>query len=59
MRHPRRWLTAIVAVAVDASKLSSWFLLMVVSVVLVTWVCPPREPDPIELSAVDKGIAVP
>ena len=30
---------------VDASKLSSWFLLMIVSVVLVTWVYPPREPD--------------
>ncbi|SIS01575.1 DUF817 domain-containing protein [Microbacterium sp. RURRCA19A] len=44
---------------VDASKLSSWFLLMIVSVVLVTWVYPPREPDPIELSAVDKGIAAP
>ena len=31
---------------VDVSKLSSWFLLMIVSVVLVTWVYPPREPDP-------------
>ncbi|MEV7757142.1 DUF817 family protein [Microbacterium sp. NPDC089180] len=30
---------------VDASKLSSWFLLMIVSVVLVTWVYPPRRPD--------------
>ena len=30
---------------VDVSKLSSWFLLMIVSVVLVTWVYPPREPD--------------
>jgi len=30
---------------VDASKLTSWFLLMIVSVVLVTWVYPPREPD--------------
>lgn len=30
---------------VDASKLTSWFLLMIVSVVLVTWVYPSREPD--------------
>lgn len=30
---------------VDASKLVSWFLLMIVSVVLVTWVYPPRRPD--------------
>lgn len=30
---------------VDASKLTSWFLLMIVSVVLVTWVYPPRPPD--------------
>ncbi|WP_144834463.1 DUF817 domain-containing protein [Microbacterium sp. BH-3-3-3] len=30
---------------VDVSKLSSWFLLMIVSVVLVTWVYPPREPQ--------------
>ncbi len=44
---------------VDASKLSSWFLLMIVSVVLVTWVYPPREPDPVALSAADKQIAVP
>jgi uncharacterized membrane protein YoaT (DUF817 family) len=32
---------------VDASKLVSWFLLMIVSVVLVTWVHPPRQPDPV------------
>jgi uncharacterized membrane protein YoaT (DUF817 family) len=31
---------------VSVSKLVSWFLLMIVSVVLVTWVHPPREPDP-------------
>lgn len=31
---------------VDASKLTSWFLLMIVSVVLVTWVYPPRPPEP-------------
>lgn len=30
---------------VDASKLTSWFLLMIVSVVLVTWVYPPRPPE--------------
>jgi len=30
---------------VSVSKLVSWFLLMIVSVVLVTWVHPPREPD--------------
>lgn len=30
---------------VSASKLVSWFLLMIISVVLVTWVYPPREPD--------------
>ncbi|KZE39560.1 DUF817 domain-containing protein [Microbacterium sp. T32] len=42
---------------VDASKLSSWFLLMIVSVVLVAWVYPPREPDAPALSAAHKGIA--
>ncbi|WKK72108.1 DUF817 domain-containing protein [Rathayibacter oskolensis] len=30
---------------VSASKLVSWFLLMIVSVVLVTWVYPPVAPD--------------
>ncbi|BDI24136.1 DUF817 family protein [Herbiconiux sp. L3-i23] len=30
---------------VSASKLVSWFLLMIVSVVLVTWVYPPKPPD--------------
>lgn len=44
---------------VDASKLTSWFLLMIVSVVLVAWVYPPREPDPADASAARKGIAVP
>ena len=43
---------------VDASKLTSWFLLMIVSVVLVAWVYPPREPDPADASAAHKGIAV-
>lgn len=31
---------------VGATKLVSWFLLMIISVVLVTWVYPPRAPDP-------------
>ncbi|MHA7986491.1 DUF817 domain-containing protein [Rathayibacter sp. CAU 1779] len=30
---------------VSAAKLVSWFLLMIISVVLVTWVYPPRRPD--------------
>ncbi|MEJ1087350.1 DUF817 domain-containing protein [Microbacterium sp. Mu-80] len=30
---------------VSISKLGSWFLLMIISVVLVTWVYPPRGPD--------------
>lgn len=30
---------------VSPQKLVSWFLLMIVSVVMVTWVYPPREPD--------------
>nr|WP_229735273.1 DUF817 domain-containing protein [Ornithinimicrobium tianjinense] len=30
---------------VHAGKISSWFLLMTLSVVLVTWVYPPRGPD--------------
>lgn len=42
---------------VDVSKLSSWFLLMIVSVVLVTWVYPLREPDAPALSTAHKGIA--
>ena len=29
---------------VSASKLISWFLLMIISVVMVTWVYPPRPP---------------
>ncbi len=31
---------------VSATKLVSWFLLMIISVVLVAWVYPPREPAP-------------
>ena len=30
---------------VGVGKLGSWFLLMIISVVLVTWVYPPRPPD--------------
>lgn len=30
---------------VSASKLTSWFLLMIISVVLVAWVYPPQTPD--------------
>ena len=30
---------------VSVAKLGSWFLLMMISVVLVAWVYPPREPD--------------
>lgn len=35
---------------VSPSKLVSWFLLMIISVVLVAWVYPPREPDVLGLS---------
>ncbi|GAA2901029.1 DUF817 domain-containing protein [Microbacterium esteraromaticum] len=31
---------------VSISKLGSWFLLMIISVVLVTWVYPPQKPEP-------------
>lgn len=31
---------------VSAAKVGSWFLLMMISVVLVTWVYPPESPDP-------------
>ncbi|WP_025134886.1 DUF817 domain-containing protein [Leucobacter sp. PH1c] len=31
---------------VSPQKLIAWFLLMIISVVMVTWVYPPREPDP-------------
>lgn len=39
---------------VSASKLVSWLLLMIVSVVLVTWVYPPRTPDA-EVASVNPG----
>ncbi|MFK4761355.1 DUF817 domain-containing protein [Microbacterium sp. ZW T5_45] len=35
---------AVVWQPVSLSKLSSWFLLMIISVVMVTWVYPPRAP---------------
>jgi uncharacterized membrane protein YoaT (DUF817 family) len=35
---------------VSITKLVSWFLLMIISVVLVTWVYPPRRPDPIPVA---------
>ena len=35
---------------VSITKLVSWFLLMIISVVLVTWVYPPRRPDPIPIA---------
>ena len=31
---------------VSFAKLGSWFLLMIISVVLVAWIYPPRRPDP-------------
>jgi uncharacterized membrane protein YoaT (DUF817 family) len=31
---------------VSPQKLIAWFLLMIISVVMVTWVYPPRAPDP-------------
>ena len=33
---------------VSIAKLGSWFLLMIISVVLVAWLYPPRPPDGIE-----------
>lgn len=32
---------------VSLAKLGSWFLLMIISVVLVAWIYPPRRPDPV------------
>ncbi|BCJ59678.1 DUF817 domain-containing protein [Micromonospora endophytica] len=31
---------------VSLTKLASWFLLMIISVVLVTWIAPPQPPEP-------------
>ena len=36
---------------VSITKLVSWFLLMIISVVLVTWVYPPRRPDALPVEA--------
>ena len=33
---------------VSPQKFIAWFLLMIISVVLVTWVYPPREPAAVE-----------
>ncbi|WP_083511194.1 DUF817 domain-containing protein [Microbacterium sp. XT11] len=38
---------------VSPSKLSSWFLLMIISVVMVTWVFPPRRPSPADARRAD------
>lgn len=35
---------------VGAAKLVSWFLLMMISVVLVTWISPPRRPDALPIA---------
>jgi hypothetical protein len=35
---------------VSVAKLGSWLLLMMISVVLVTWVYPPRPPDDITVT---------
>ena len=40
---------------VSPTKLVSWFLLMIISVVLVTWVYPPRPPAPIHRSILRYG----
>jgi uncharacterized membrane protein YoaT (DUF817 family) len=42
---------------VGISKLVSWFLLMIISVVLVTWVYPPRAPDPVGPDTAGSGVA--
>jgi len=38
---------------VSVAKLGSWFLLMIISVVLVTWIYPPRKPDSLVTIRVD------
>ncbi len=45
--------------AVSPSKISSWFLLMIISVVLVTIVYPPRRPHPVPSRAVARRRAYP
>ncbi|MGN9777148.1 DUF817 domain-containing protein [Micromonospora sp. H33] len=45
---------------VSAAKLASWFLLMIISVVLVTWISPPQPPDDGQPAAApDAGAAQP
>lgn len=46
---------------VSLSKLSSWFLLMILSIVMVTWVYPPRRPEPAGAASqlVDKSQSMP
>jgi uncharacterized membrane protein YoaT (DUF817 family) len=39
---------------VSPSKLGSWFLLMIISVVLVAWVYPPRPPDEVTTAVAPK-----
>lgn len=40
---------------VSLAKLGSWFLLMIISVVLVAWVYPPRPPDGLERPVLPRG----
>ena len=42
--------------AVSVAKLGSWYLLMMISVVLVAWIYPPRPPDPVstEIARADR-----
>ncbi|WP_422733196.1 DUF817 domain-containing protein [Micromonospora sp. WMMD558] len=44
---------------VSAAKLASWFLLMIISVVLVTWIAPPQPPDDGQPAAADADAAQP
>ena len=45
---------------VSATKLASWFLLMIISVVLVTWISPPQPPDDRQsAAAVDADVVEP
>lgn len=40
---------------VSIAKLGSWFLLMIISVVLVAWLSPPRPPGAMDPGEVDSG----
>ncbi|RQW96150.1 DUF817 domain-containing protein [Micromonospora globispora] len=43
---------------VSPAKLASWFLLMIISVVMVTWISPPQPPDDrLSAAAVDADVA--